>query len=159
MRLRPAVLPFVLLAAIALATPAGAKEPRCPLEISACLRQFELMKERPWLGVTLEADSVAGGPAVRSFYPGSPTQRAGLHVGDVIKSIDGTDPGDWIAGKAGWKTSGTGRMVILRNGRERSLAFDVERIPDELFAEIVGTHMIEGHLAYMDVHEAGPQIH
>lgn len=161
MRFRPvSALAFVLLAVLALASPAAAKEPKCPLEIGACLAQFELMKERPWLGVTLEADSVVGGPAIRKFYAGSPVLRAGLHVGDVIKSIDGTDPGDWIAGKAGWKTSGTAHMVVIRNGRERNFAFDVERIPDELFAQIVGTHMIEGHLAYMDVHEdAGPQIH
>ena len=95
---------------------------------------------------------------IRKFFPGSPAERAGLHVGDVIESIGGHDPGDWMAGKAGWKTSGTEKIVVVRNGREKDLAMDVERIPDELFAQIVGTHMIEGHLAYMDVNEAGPQI-
>jgi len=154
MRVRSrSILLLAIGASLALTSPARAKEPKCPLELSVCLAQFELMKERPWLGVTLEADSVAGGPVVRSLSPGSPAKKGGLGVGDVIESIDGHDPGDWFAGKAGWKTSGTERIAFLRDGRELVKDVPIEKIPEDLFAQLLGTHILEGHLAYMHVQD------
>ena len=46
--------------------------------------QFQRMRERPWLGVSVEMDSVTHQRVIRSVEPGSPAHRAGIHPGDVI---------------------------------------------------------------------------
>ncbi len=130
------------------AVAAHAAQPKCPLDPETCLEQFALMKERPWLGVELHVDSL-GHRAVTRVLPGSPAQRAGVKVGDELLGVDGKPPAEWFAGKAGWKTGDTKDVAVLRGGREKSLRMPCEAIPDELFARIVGEHMLEGHLAYM----------
>jgi hypothetical protein len=47
---------------------------------------------------------------------------------------------------------------VRRNGRERNLDLAREAIPEPLFAQMVGTHMIEGHLAYMNEHDPKEQV-
>jgi len=139
-------LPLLLL--LVTAAPAAAAEPKCPLELSVCLNQYEKMKHRPWLGVSVERDST-GHVVVRSVRPDGPARHAGLKAGDVLESIEGLEPGEWFATKAGWKTGDHGAVALVRGGHEKRLELPYEAIPEEVFAKIVGTHMIEGHLAYM----------
>jgi predicted metalloprotease with PDZ domain len=140
-------LPVLLLLA---ATPAAAAEPKCPLELSVCLNQYEKMKHRPWLGVSVERDSVTGDVVVHDVRPDGPARRAGLKAGDVLESIEGMPAPEWFATKAGWKTGDHGAVAIRRDGHEKRLDLPYQAIPEEVFARIVGTHMIEGHLAYMN---------
>ncbi len=149
-------LVMALLGGILFAGAAEAKQPRCPLPVDVCLQQFELAKVRPWLGVEVDRDSATGVMTVVSVAPGGPAARAGVQAGDVLDRIDGRVPKDWFASKAGWKSSGTTPVAVVRNGRPQSLAVPVEPMSEELLARIVGTHMLEGHLAYMDhTHDDG----
>ncbi len=141
------ILILALLFLCAAAT-AHAAQPKCPLDPEECLEQFARMKERPWLGVELHVDSL-GHRAVTRVLPGSPAQRAGVKVGDELVRVDGKPPADWFAGKAGWKSGDTKDVAVLRGGREKALHMPCEAIPEDLFARIVGEHMLEGHLAYM----------
>lgn len=131
-----------------------AAQPKCPLDPEACLEQFALMKERPWLGVEVHTDSL-GRRSITRVVPGSPAQRAGVKVGDELLRVDGKAPADWFAGKAGWKSGDTKDVTVLRGGRERALHMPCEAIPEDLFARIVGEHMLEGHLAYMQTDGEG----
>lgn len=152
-------LVMTLLGGLLLAGTAEAKQPRCPLPVDACLQQFELAKVRPWLGVEVDRDSATGVMTVASVAPDGPAARAGVLVGDVLDRIDGRVPKDWFASKAGWKTSGTTPVAVVRNGRSQSLAVPVQPMSAELLARIVGTHMLEGHLAYMDHSHEEPGTH
>lgn len=106
------------------------------------------MRHRPWLGVRLDTDST-GRTVVKGAMPGSPAQRAGIRAGDELKAIEGQPPQQWFAGKAGWGPQQTGTITVLRGRHEKDLAVAYQTIPEDLFARIVGEHMIEAHLAYM----------
>lgn len=145
------ILPLLMLVLLA-ATPAGSKEPACTYDIGACLMMFEGLKRRPWLGVTIETDTVNHHSVIKSVIPGSPADRAGLEPGDRVTRIDGMVPRQWfIATKASWEPGGDegGELAVLRDGRALKLDLRYERIPDDQFARIVGVHMVEGHLAHM----------
>ena len=147
---------FVLLLLLA-ASPAAAEQPRCPLDLTTCLNQFQLLKERPWMGINVDRDSL-GVFRILSVVPGAPAEKAGLQPGDVLQSVGGKPPGDWFAGKAGWKTGDKGQLLVTRNGRERALSMEYRAIPEETFARMVGIHMVEGHLAYMHADHAGERV-
>ena len=152
--LRIGILGFALLA------PAGAlaAEPKCELDATTCLQQFERMRRRPWLGVKFDTDST-GRMLVQGVVPGSPAQRAGVRAGDVLRGIEGQTPAQWFAGKAGWGPQERGSITILRGKSEKNLTVVYEAIPEELFARIVGLHMIDAHLAYMPHGSAATENH
>ena len=134
--------------ALAISVPALAAERKCPLDLATCLNQFQRMRERPWLGVTVDRDSM-GRFVIHSVEPKSPSQRAGIHPQDVIERIEGKPPGEWFAGKAGWRVGETGDIDVLRGKQPKSLKLRYETIPEDVFARVIGLHMVEGHLAYM----------
>ena len=138
---------LVLLGAFLVVPPARAAEDRCTLDVATCLEMFARTRERPWLGVEFANDST-GVPHVRNIVPGSPAEKAGVKRGDVIQRIDGREPREWFAGKGGWETSGQTACTVLRGGRVKNLQFEIHRMPEEMFARIIGVHMVEGHLAH-----------
>jgi predicted metalloprotease with PDZ domain len=149
--LRPWIGP-ALLCALFIAGSAFAGEPKCPLDLTTCLQHYQRMQERPWLGVAIERDS-SDHLVIQRVEPRSPSQRAGVHEGDLLQSIEGQPPSDWFAGKAGWKAGQTGALEVIRQGRPVKLKLRMEAIPEDVFARIVGIHMVEAHLAYLD-HDA-----
>ena len=139
-------LPLVLV--LVAATPVAAAEPPCPLDIATCVARFQLMRERPWMGVGVDRDSL-GTYHIVSVTPGTPAEAAGIKPGDLLQSIANKAPADWFAGRASWKTGDRGRLVVLRDGHQRTLEMEYRVIPEDVLANIIGTHIIEGHLAYM----------
>ena len=148
-----------LLAAVLLATPVHAAQPRCPLALGECMAQFGAMRERPWLGVEIERDSVTGVRTVHAVVPGSPADKAGVKPGDTLLKLGGVDPASWFAGKAGWKSGWKDgdavAITVGRAGHDRSLPMPLVHISEETLAQIIGVHILEAHLAYMD----GGQAH
>ena len=130
-------------------TAALAAEAKCPLPLTECLMQYQRMRERPWLGVVIETDSVTHQRVIQSVVPGSPAEHAGIRAGDVLLRIESKPPSEWFAGKAGWKESDELPVAVQRAGAERTVSVKAHAIPEELFAKYVGVHMIEGHLAYL----------
>lgn len=141
----------ICLLGLALSAPVVARpaEPKCPLDPERCLQEFEKMRRRPWLGVRMDTDS-AGRLTVGSVVPGSPAARAGVRRGDVLRRIDGKPPAEWFASKAGWgPQQASGRMIVGRGRGEATLRLPYQAMPEEMFARIVGLHMVDEHLAYM----------
>ena len=137
--------------------PAAAAEERCPLDLATCLAQFEAMRERPWLGVELDMDANRRRVVTR-VEPGSPARIGGIRPGDVLMSIEGKPAGDWFATKAGWGPKARGHVEVLRGTRTMVLELPYQTIPEEVFARIVGVHMVEGHLAYLHSDSATPGV-
>src|SRR5262245_12744120 len=130
----------ILVLAIAIGAaprPVAGDEQRCPLDLKTCLQQFDLMRLRPWLGVTVNRDSL-GGVTVTDVERGAPADRAGMRSGDVLETIQGKSPQEFFAGRAGWKTGGTGAVVVKRGGVKKTLTVPYELMSEERFARIVG---------------------
>ena len=139
---------LLTLFALLVAGSAFAAEDKCPLDLNTCLNQYQRMKERPWLGVSMERDS-ASRFVIQAVEPKSPSERAGVRPGDILNGIEGKPPADWFAGKAGWKSGEVANIEVTRHDRAVALKLKFEAIPEAIFARIIGVHMIEGHLAYM----------
>jgi predicted metalloprotease with PDZ domain len=147
-------LPLIL---ALVASPVAAAEPPCPLDIATCVARYQLMRERPWLGVAVDRDSL-GAFHIVSVTPGAPAEAAGMKSGDVLQSISEKPPADWFAGRASWKAGDHSPIVVLRDGHERTLQMRDQVIPEDVLAKIIGTHIIEGHLAYMHHDPTSEQI-
>jgi hypothetical protein len=150
---------FLALILLAAPRPASAGQPRCPLPLDVCIQRFGAMRERPWLGVEIEVDSLTGVRVVHSVVPGGPADRAGVKPGDTLRKLGGVDPAQWFAGKAGWKhdwkEGDVAAITVGRAGHDRSLPMPLVHISEETLAQIIGVHILEAHLAYMD----GGQAH
>lgn len=151
----------LLLLALSFAPSAvSAAESKCPLPLTECLMKYQRMRERPWLGVSVEIDSVTQERVVVDIAPGGAAERAGIRIGDVLVQIEGKPPADWFAGKAGWKDGDELPVAVRRAESARTLRLRAQGISEELLAKYVGVHMLEGHLAYMhDDHADGEHQH
>ena len=143
--------------ALLVAGSAAAAE-KCPLDVATCLEKYQRMRERPWLGVEVDRDN-DGRLVVTGVVPKSPSQRAGVRVGDVIERIEGLVPAEWFASKAGWKTGETGGFAVVRHDDLVVLKLRFEPIPEDVFARIIGAHMVESHLAYLHEVKSADQDH
>lgn len=138
-------LPWLALLLIAVAVPAPAAEPKCPLAIEACVVEFSKMREKPWLGVQLEVDST-GVQVVQGTLPGSASEAAGLKAGDIFLNMREIRASERIAGRAGW---GPMKARVKRDGKELQIDIVPQDIPEDVLAKMIGVHLIEGHFAYM----------
>ncbi len=140
---------IVLSLAILLPTPGFAAESQCPLPVTECLLRFQRMRERPWLGVDVELDSVTQQRVIVTVAPEGPADKAGMRVGDILIGIEGQPPAQWFAGKAGWKDSEDLPVAVVRGGVTKPLTLKARGVPEDILTRAVGVHMLEGHLAYM----------
>ena len=115
---------------------------------------------RPWLGARTQDVTAAiaaslgrarpEGAIVRRVYPGGPTDRAGLRVGDVILAVDGRriDDRAGLAFRiATLRLGTTAELTVLRGGERRRLRFDVAQapeIPPRNVTGIEGRHPFSG---------------
>lgn len=157
--LRSSVLAFAT--AVALLPAAVAAEDQCPLPLHECLEQYTQMRARPWMGVVVETDSTTGERRIESVTPGEPADRAGVKPGDVLESINGLAPKDWFAGKAGWKPGDKAQLAVKRDGQLLKLDWTLSPIGDERLANLMGAHILGGHLAHGDYGQGqdGPHRH
>lgn len=99
---------------------------------------------RPWLGASgqaVTADMAAGlqlarpmGVVVNNIYPGSPADRSGLKVGDVIIAINARDIADDAGLRFRLATLAVGDaadLTVLRHGREVHLVAVLKAPPED----------------------------
>jgi Do/DeqQ family serine protease len=116
--------------------------------------------ERPWLGAELQgvtADIAEGlgldrpqGAVVTKLAGGSPAEKAGLRVGDVIVSVDGREVSDPQAVLYRFATKGVGSdaaLDVLTKGRKRQLRLALIAAPETPprdARELEGAHPFSG---------------
>ena len=150
---------FVAAATVSCAWPAEAAQPKCSLDVSTCLMEFAKMRDRPWVGVIIDQDSVTGAITVLQVAPDGPAARAGMKAGDVMIALEDLPVAEGrklLAGKAGWKTGRTVHYRIRRGDREINVPLRLGQLTDEQLARMIGEHMVEAHLAYADT---GASLH
>lgn len=98
---------------------------------------------RGWLGVAIQpvseeiADSIGAkskeGALISQVTEGSPAAKAGLEVGDLVVSLDGTtvkDPRDLSRRVAGLKPDDKAKLVVLRDGAEKDVTVAIGHMED-----------------------------
>lgn len=140
----------VALFLIAVAVPAFAgKGEKCTADAQTCLNQFSAYKDKGWHGIKSEMND-KGEMVVKTVYVGSPAEKAGFQVGDVLVSVNGAKMSDKEAvkkAKGEWKVGSQVTYSVLRGGTEQPIAVTLAPMPEEVYASMVGQHMIENHMA------------
>lgn len=155
------VLAAALLAALLVpSAPVRAAEPKCPLPLHECLTRYSRMRERPWLGAWTEmVDTTTDVRLIERVYPGGPADKAGLRPGDHLRTIGGRPPKTFFTGRAGWKTGDQVALGVERDGKAIEVQWTFAPIPDEVLAEMLGAHVVAGHMAYGDFGVDGEHEH
>jgi carboxyl-terminal processing protease len=74
----------------------------------------------------IESDFVDGELVIFKVYKGSPAEKMGLKMGDILKSINGDHPSPWDA------KSKSGRFVIRRSDQESEVQLDLAEVRRDL---------------------------
>lgn len=141
---------FVLAAcALAMAVPAlaGGGGAKCTQTTQVCLNHWAKSKDMPWAGLQYDK-STEGAMSIKSVAPGSPAATAGIQAGDVLVAMNGvklTDKEAIKKAKSEMKVGSTVQYTISRAGTEQQLAVTMAAMPPEVFASVVGSHMLENH--------------
>ena len=84
---------------------------------------------------TENADREKGGPSsgaeISKVEPGSPAEKLGLHIGDIVMSLDSRPVHglpDWTAGRAAAQESQMGRFWIKSTGQEKLILLPIGNI-------------------------------
>jgi len=92
---------------------------------------------------------------IASILPGTPAEKNGLKVGDVITAVDGQSSKGWTADTAVNKIRGTAntqvQIQVNRNGQ--TLTFNLTR--QEINVPSVATHVFDNRVLYIRIYEFG----
>ncbi len=92
---------------------------------------------------------------IASILPGTPAEKNGLKVGDVITAVDGQSSKGWTADTAVNKIRGTAntqvQIQVSRNGQ--TLTFNLTR--QEINVPSVATHIFDNRVLYIRIFEFG----
>lgn len=139
----------VLLLVIAAPAMAGGGA-KCTQAVQACLNHWAKSKDMPWAGLQYDKSADGSVTSVKAITPGSPAATAGFQVGDVLVALNGaklTDKEAVKKAKGEMKIGSTVQYTISRNGAEQQLAVTMAAMPPEVYASVVGSHMIENHVS------------
>ena len=103
------------------------------------------------IGATLTQDPETNLISVVYVYPDTPSERAGLKVGDILFSVDGIEGAsvtldeyvDLIRGEAGTSI----HAVVVREGLDHDLEVDITR--EEITLPTVQSEMLDGDIGYI----------
>lgn len=134
---------------LALALPAWAGGEKCPYPTQECLDYMAAnLKNSGWAGVELEINEDTGARVVKKVVPGSPAEAAGIQVGDVLVSLNGTrlakgNEEAIMQTKKDMKPGQTVSYVISRNGLDKKVELTLAPMPADVMAAYIGQHMLE----------------
>lgn len=137
---------------VALAAPvfAGSGE-KCTQDAQACLNSFSNYKSKGWLGLEYDKSAGAKSYAIKRAVPGSPAEAAGFQAGDVLVSLNGValtaEKEALKAAKGDWSVGQSVSYVVSRKNKEVKLQAKLAAMPEEVFAGMVGDHMVRDHMA------------
>jgi carboxyl-terminal processing protease len=103
------------------------------------------------IGVMIAADEASGNVHLTYVVPGTPAERAGLRVGDVLVAIDGTalkgmtveNASRLLRGRAGTLVA----VNVQRPGEQQAMAFTIKR--EEVQPPTVVFRMLPGNVGYV----------
>ena len=152
-------VPVVMTAALALAlaVPAWAgHDGKCTQSAQDCLNHYSAMKDRGWVGLEFD-DKNKDAKVVTKVVEGSPAEKAGFKTGDILVALNGANLSDYQAVKAAkgsWTPGSKVTYTVKRGTSEKQLAVVLGKMPESVYAQMVGAHMISDHMASLDAASA-----
>jgi C-terminal processing protease CtpA/Prc len=128
---------------------AGESGKKCTYSTQECLNHMaEKMKASGWIGIEYDLDKATGTSKILRVIPGSPAEKAGLQVDDVLFALDGveiTEKNYETLAKArkDWKPGRTVTYTIVRGGSKLQVSVVLGEWPADLLARYIGEHMLE----------------
>jgi C-terminal processing protease CtpA/Prc len=146
---------LVVVLALVMAVPVIAVgEQRCKASSQDCLNYMNAhLKERGWVGIEYDEEN----QKVLRVIEGSPADKAGFRKGDVMVAIAGvdiTDENSERVKKIQFEQMKPGNQVtytVVRAGMKKNLEVTLAAVPDDIMAQWVGRHMLEGHAEEMQI--------
>ncbi len=106
-----------------------------------------MQANKGWVGIELDKNE-DGAMFITKVVHGSPAQAAGLKEGDILWARNGVEFSDYAAMKKQEGVMKVGSKVtftVKRMGKKKDLAVKLGTMPDEVFAAMVGAHLVENH--------------
>jgi predicted metalloprotease with PDZ domain len=134
---------FMMLAVSAFA---GSGE-KCSYDTQTCLNHWAGKKDAGWVGLEYDK-STEGVIKVKAVTAGSPAATAGFQPGDVILALNGVKMSDKAGlkkAKGSWKVGQAVQYTVQRAGSEQQLAVTLGTTPQEIYASMLGSHLMDAH--------------
>lgn len=136
---------------IALAAPAIAEEGehKCTADAQQCLDYFaKKFHNRGWMGIDAERD--ARGLRITSVTDGTPAERAGIRVGDILLAVNGVEFSEANQARLQEMESGmlpgkTFEFTVASGSKSRDVTITLAKMPEDVVAAMVGRHMLNDH--------------
>lgn len=122
---------------------------KCAYGTQDCLDHMAAkMKTGGWVGIELERDETSGVMTIQRVVPGSPAEKAGFQVGDVLFALNGIEINDknetaLKAAKKDWKPGQNVNYTLKRGGQSVTAAVTLASMPADVLAKFIGEHMLE----------------
>ena len=157
-------LAFVLLAVVLAVAPAMAGGAECqkadaaknvahadkPCDMSSadCKKAMDEARKGGWLGLQIEMAEADGSMVIEKVVPGSPAEKAGFRMGDVLLAVNGVTYSEENKDKlkAVKKTLKPGTAAsynVQRGGSQQTLTATLGSMPDDVYTAWVNEHMKE----------------
>lgn len=128
-------------------SPASVKH-KCPYSTQDCLNHMaSRLQASGWIGIEYEP-SESGVITVDRVVTGSPAEKAGIQVGDILHSINGVEirKGNDEAmkkAKVDFRPGQTVHYIVKRQGAAKPIDIVLGQWPADLLAKYIGEHMLE----------------
>src|SRR5688572_13756892 len=135
---------------VALLAWAGSGE-KCTADAQTCLNHLSAKKAMGWLGVELDkSKDESHAMVVKLVVDEGPADQAGVRAGDILVALNGAPMADADAvkkAKGDWKVGQKVTYTIQREGKSKDFVVTLGALPEEVFARMVGQHMVNDHMA------------
>ena len=128
---------------------AGGDHYKCTKSTQECLNMMtDELKGKGWLGIEIDHDQDGKTMIIKRVVTGSPAEKAGFEVGDVLVAVNGIKyaDGDKEALMAAKKAMAPGKQVnytVTRAGAAKKLTATLAEVPEEVLASWIGNHMLQ----------------
>lgn len=142
-----------LAALLALILAAGALaggDPPCDISTSPCLvKMVEKLKTRGWAGIEMDTFE-DGGLRVTAVIAGSPAQKGGLKVGDILREVNGVPyrKDNMAALDKIYQMmvpNQTLTYTVERQAKTLQVQVKLAKVPEQLMAQWIGHHVLEAY--------------
>ncbi len=135
---------------LALAAPAMAGDAnKCSASTQDCLNYMaKNLNNRGWVGIEMDDKGGAGMMIITKVIDGSPAQKAGFQIGDVLVAVNGVAFADeneqQLKDIQYSMTPGADfTYTVSRKGSKVDLDVELGKLPDSVKAQWVGNHMMD----------------